>query len=132
MALSEEAKGLEALGKERDLGAIRQSVGGYRDRVAKLTESIRRGLSDDGQAPGGGRATEIPAASAMRNGFVKLHKAFSDGDLASVDALLGELFGMPLSDDLRGALSRVSAMASASECSEAAKIIEGILKQGRE
>jgi hypothetical protein len=58
-----------------------------------------------------------------------LKKALGNGDKATVDTLFKELSKAPLDEDIRGAISRASELASFLEYAEAAKAIEGIMGQ---
>jgi hypothetical protein len=52
-----------------------------------------------------------------------------DGDGPAADAVFKELFGSPLGDGAREALSRASELALSSEYAEAAKVIEDLTEQ---
>jgi CheY-like chemotaxis protein/HPt (histidine-containing phosphotransfer) domain-containing protein len=127
MSLAEDAKALEEAGKQRDMAAVRQGVGPFRDRVAKMTERVTAALPPDTQ--GGRHTSKKSRLQVITPLLFRLKKALGDGDRDVIDALFEELLNSPLDDDARKDLSRASELASSSEYAEAANVIEGVMGQ---
>jgi hypothetical protein len=126
IALSNEAALLEESGKVRDLRAILDSVGGFRERLIVLVSRIREAVSlvnvtDKNEEETGG----MPAVSDL----LKLKGAISSRNIGESDSLLDELSSMPLSDRFSDALSLVSNHLLLSDFEEAEGIVDNLLEE---
>jgi CheY-like chemotaxis protein len=132
VALSNEAAFLEEAAKKGDLQAIWEKTDIFRERLAGLIYGIRAALSlvngagkgaeETGDTPG---AHDAPAAEDL----LRLKRALASRNIGAVDATLDGLSAMPLSDNVKNMLSRISNHILLADFDEAEDIVNALLKE---
>jgi signal transduction histidine kinase/HPt (histidine-containing phosphotransfer) domain-containing protein/ActR/RegA family two-component response regulator len=126
VALSNEAAFLEEAGKKGDLQTIWEKTDIFRERLVNLVSGIRKALSLVYGADKGAEETgDAPAADDL----LRLKEAIGSRNIGAIDMTLDELSAMPLSDNTKKMLSRVSNHILLADFDEAEDIADALLKE---
>jgi HPt (histidine-containing phosphotransfer) domain-containing protein len=122
-ALSKEAANLEAAGKEGDLVFVSEYLAGFTERVALLSERVRRALSE-------GEDVEDESGNAFetldKRVLSQLKEALENENVHVADKCLDALSETARSTEVRNALSEISNQILTSEFSEAIRLTESL------
>jgi signal transduction histidine kinase/CheY-like chemotaxis protein len=126
LALSDEASCLEESGKKRGLLAIRENVGGFRQRLVALASDIREAVSF---ARGTDKDAKETGNTLRTDSLFRLKEAISAKSIKAIDMALDELSQTPSSDKTKNSLSLVSNHVLLSDFDEAEGIVNELLKE---
>ena len=120
-AISAEAARLEAAGKSGDIALIRETLGGFAERLAELARSIRAALGENAGALDQGGRTGLRPLFRELAGAVKAQKT------EAIDRLLEELDRQPLDSHTRETLEQISNQVLVAEFDSALLLIKEVL-----
>ncbi|MDR1611301.1 MAG: response regulator [Planctomycetota bacterium] len=126
VAISEEAAFLEEAGKKRDLRTIGEMIGGFRERLLRLTLGIRGAVSRTNDANADAEAMDnMPAADDLR----RLKAAIGSRDIGVIDRALNDLSAGRLGGKAKNMLAQVSNHVLTADFDEAEKMVDDLLEE---
>jgi signal transduction histidine kinase/DNA-binding NarL/FixJ family response regulator/HPt (histidine-containing phosphotransfer) domain-containing protein len=128
-ALSADARGLEDAALRKDIGYIREKLGGFSAKLGTMADRITEALnvSEPPLQNDTGRVPESATDAAIFSVFRELKNALSAEDVGKVDMILDRLSSLPLCGEEIKVIERVSILVLSSDFKEASDLVGGIL-----